>query len=223
MQSPFGASSKLFRAPIYLMGVIVHGRSSKCYVVPGHFKQGTNVVLDVLIRTLKDLKACGQDIPPRIYIQLDNTCKQNKNRYLLGILGYLVEMNVTSDILVSFLPKGHTHEDIDQLFSRLVVALMTRDARSVKELCDIIRSAYTDKKGRSTETEEMKSVANLSDWIEPYLNSFNGLTKFRQFFLRKNDDGETIVRARTDTIDSDWQGIEEKTDATVIFKSQPPR
>ena len=56
-------SSKLYRAPIYLIGVISHGRGTKCYAVPGHFKQGTNVVLDVLIRTLKSMKAKGQNIP----------------------------------------------------------------------------------------------------------------------------------------------------------------
>ena len=54
-------SSKLYRVPLYLMGVIAHGRKSKCYLVPGHFKQGTNVVLDVFIRTLFDMKEKGEN------------------------------------------------------------------------------------------------------------------------------------------------------------------
>ena len=45
----------MVKIPIYLMGVINHGRGTKAFVVPGHFKQGTNVVLWVLIRTLQDM------------------------------------------------------------------------------------------------------------------------------------------------------------------------
>ena len=216
------ASDRLYRAPIYLIGVISHGRGTKCFVVPGHFRQGTNVILDVLIRTLKAMKARGEDIPRKIYIQLDNTCKQNKNHYMLGVLGYLVMSGVTDKIIVSFLPVGHTHEDIDQLFSRLVIALMCRDARSVSELTAIIRTAYTDKNGRATETEELTAVANLSDWIKDYINDFHGLTRFRQFVIKKNQQRDVIVRARTNTTDSKWQGIEAKTDSTKVFKTRPP-
>ena len=215
-------SSKLFRAPIYLIGVINHGRGTKCFIVPGYFKQGTNVVLDVLIRTLTAMKARGENIPRKLFLQLDNTAKQNKNRYLLGLLGYLVHIGVFDKVLVSFLPKGHTHEDIDQLFSRLVIALMCRDACSVRELAAIIRTAYTDKEGRSTETEEMKSVANLSEWIHEYIPDYRGLSRFRQFVIKKNTNGDAILRARTDTTNSLWQGIENKTDNTKIFTKTPP-
>jgi len=220
-------SSKIFRAPIYLMGVISHGRGSKCFLVPGHFKQGTNVVLDVFIRTLMSMKANGENIPPRIYLQLDNTAKQNKNKYLMGMLGYLVHIGVTEKIIVSFLPKGHTHEDIDQLFSRLVIALMCRDAKSVKDLMTIISSAYSDKMGRRTETETMSSVANLSDWIGEYLNPFDGLSAFRQFLItRKNvtdPDSPVIMRVRKNGVSGRWRGIDHKTEFTTVFKVVPPR
>lgn len=215
-------SSKIFRVPVYLMGVISHGRGTKCYVVPGHFKQGTNVVLDILIRTLFDMKSKGKNIPRVMYLQLDNTCKQNKNQFLLGILGYLVFNDVHDKIIISFLPKGHTHEDIDQLFSRLVIALLCRDARSVQELMSIIRSAYRDKLGRHTETEELEAVANLSEWIAPYLENFTGLTKFRQFVIKKID-GTVCCRCRVDSVRGQWRGIKENTDVTKIFKRDPPR
>ena len=217
-------SSKIYRAPIYLMGVIAHGRGSKCYIVPGHFKQGTNVVLDVLIRYLRDIKDSGANLPRKIYIQLDNTCKQNKNKFLIGILGFLVFLDVHDKILVCFLPKGHTHEDIDQLFSRLVIALMCRDARSVAELMSIIRASYRDKLGRHTETEEVEAVANLSEWILPYLNvpGFRGLTQYRQFMIKKRG-GEVVVRVRKETTEGLWTGIENKTDYTKVFSHAPPR
>jgi len=218
-------SSKIFRVPLYLIGVLVHGRGSKCYVVPGHFKQGTNVVLDVLIRQLKAMKSRNEHIPTTLCLQLDNTCKQNKNKYLVGMLAYLVQRGVFKKVLVSFLPKGHTHEDIDQLFSRLVTALMSRDARSVAELMTIIEHSYKDKQGRHTETEKLSSVANLSEWLEPYLNDFEGITKFRQIVIkwRGKTNKKVVLRVRKDTIHGEWRGIEEKTDYTVVFKMDPPR
>ena len=215
-------TSKLYRFPVYIMGVISHGRGTKCYLVPGHFKQGTNVVLDIIIRTLIGMKGDGQNIPKIIYLQLDNTCKQNKNKFLLGMCGYLVYIGVTDRIVISFLPKGHTHEDIDQLFSRLVIALMCRDAKSVTELLSIIRQSYRDRNGKHTETEELTSVANLSDWIGQYLNRFDGLTRFRQFVIKKVD-GHVVCRVRKDTVDGKWSGIAHHTNLTKIFRTEPPR
>lgn len=42
------------------------------------------------------------------------------HRYLLGFMAYLVEKGVFRKIKVSFLMVGHTHEDIDQVFSKYV-------------------------------------------------------------------------------------------------------
>jgi len=217
-------SSKLYRAALYLMGVISHGRSTKCFIVPGIFKQGTNVVLDVLVRTLQDMKDDGEILPETLYLQLDNTAKQNKNKYLIGFLGYLVHYNVFKDVIVSFLPVGHTHEDIDQLFSRLVTALMCRDAKSVTELMAIIRQSYTDSMGRPTKTEQVHAPANISDWIAPYLAEFEGISRYRQFRIkRRTPNGSVIVRCRDVTTGKhNWSGIEKKTDYTVIFKEEPP-
>jgi hypothetical protein len=53
-------------------------------------------------------------------LQLDNTCKQNKARFLMAFLGDLVSRGIFREIYVSFLPVGHTHEDIDQVRTDVV-------------------------------------------------------------------------------------------------------
>ncbi len=209
----------LFRAPVYVIGVIVHGIMSKCYIVPCKFKQGTNVILDVLLRVLADLKAAGHRIPRTLYLQLDNTSKQNKSRFMLGLLGYLLVNDVFDRILMSVLPVGHTHEDIDQLFSRLVVAIINRDARTIDELCTIIQTAYKDKNGNHTKTEVVRAVANFADWMDEYLCNFDGIASFRQFsFKWSHDKTEIVVRARVNTVDAEWRGIKNQTDCTPVFK-----
>ena len=52
----------------------------------------------------------GKKFPPVLYLQLDNTWKDNKNRYVFGYAGMLVRTGVFKNVVVSFLPKGHTHE-----------------------------------------------------------------------------------------------------------------
>ena len=42
---------------------------------------------------------------------------------MFGYLDLLVEYGAFKDVEVSFLPVGHTHEDIDQFFSRISVWL----------------------------------------------------------------------------------------------------
>ena len=76
------ASSKIWQIPTYLIGVLVHGRQSHVYCVTGVFEQGANVIIDVLYRTLLDIKEKEGRIPKKLYLQLDNTVKQNKNRSL---------------------------------------------------------------------------------------------------------------------------------------------
>ncbi|XP_076103616.1 uncharacterized protein LOC143072525 [Mytilus galloprovincialis] len=58
-------------------------------------------------------------------MELNRTREQHllKQRFVFGFLSLLVELKVLKKIKVSFLMVGHTHEDIDQVFSRFSVWL----------------------------------------------------------------------------------------------------
>ena len=43
---------------------------------------------------------------------------------------------------MSFLPVGHTHEDIDQLFSRIAALLRRESVYTYEQLVDVIQRAY---------------------------------------------------------------------------------
>ena len=45
-------------------------------------------------------------------------------RYVLGFLCHLVECGIFDKVKVSFLIVGHTHEDVDQVFSRWIFGIM---------------------------------------------------------------------------------------------------
>jgi hypothetical protein len=215
-------SEKIKRIPYYVMGCINHGRGAKCFIVPGYFTQGTNVVVQIIISTLNAQLAKEGFLPKYLYLQLDNTVKQNKNKFLMGFLGLLIINGVFENIYVSFLPVGHTHEDIDQLFSRLAVALASRDCHSLLELCDVIRSAFHDSANRRCEAELMTSVSNFSDWVDVYLNKFEGITRSMQMSIKLIGLTPCVrVRERT-TGTGNWAGIDPEDQHTAIFAHHPP-
>ena len=108
---------------MHILGCIVHGINTYAYTCPPHIAQGHNITIQVLYSVLLALLAQFGFLAPVLFLQLDNTTKQNKGRYLMAFLAYLVRMGVLKRVYINFLPVGHTHEDIDQYFSRLSVYL----------------------------------------------------------------------------------------------------
>jgi hypothetical protein len=83
----------------------------------------------------------GNKLPPTLWIQLDNTAKDNKNRYVFSYCHSLVDMGLFQEVEVNFLPVGHTHCDIDQLFSRISVHLYGNNCFNFKDLLRKARKA----------------------------------------------------------------------------------
>lgn len=107
-----------------LTGVLFHGPLNRqdflCFLtsadnIPG----GSNQTIDALSRGLFSLiekrEAQGLlNIPSELFVQLDNTTKDNKNRFFFAFCEYLVHIGLFARVTVNFLPVGHTHEDIDR-------------------------------------------------------------------------------------------------------------
>ena len=56
-------------------------------------------------------------LPKKLFLQLDNSTKDNKNRYVMTFCSLLTARRVVKEVIVGFLIVGHTHEDIDEHFS----------------------------------------------------------------------------------------------------------
>eukprot|EP00873_Tetraselmis_striata_P023183 jgi/Tetstr1/443447/TSEL_031458.t1 len=59
---------------------------------------------------LKDLERCGSGAGSeplrKVHFQLDNTCRENKNRYVMCFSEWLVATDVVEEVGISFLPFG---------------------------------------------------------------------------------------------------------------------
>ena len=73
---------------------------------------------------------------------MDNCARENKNKYVLSYCNYLIQQNLFKTIELSFLPVGHTHEDIDQMFSRFAEYFRCHDAITFEDFAKGCSEAY---------------------------------------------------------------------------------
>ena len=216
-----------WRVKSHLMAGIAHGRQVYGFSFLDNFKHGSNITIEAMWRICEDtLKREGR-LPRKFYLQLDNTSKQCKSQYLLGWLACLVQWGVFDEVVVSFLPVGHTHEDIDQIFSRLAMYLRHHDSRSRIEMRDGFARCYKSKMGTRPVTEDIEAAANISHWLKDYLASMEptqnrkGISEFYQFRLYK-EDREARMQVREWCANDDvWTGLNPWTPFHSVFKKIP--
>lgn len=228
---------KHWKIATHLMGALVHGRRVHGWTFLPNIKHGSNITIETLHRVL-DVEfriGNGEPFKPRVlYLQLDNTTKQCKSQYVLGFLALLVAWGVFREVVVSFLPVGHTHEDIDQLFSRIALYLRKNDATSRLGFRDAIVAGFrTSKWGATTLAGDIESAANLSDWLEQYLAPMaqissgpvrrDGIYKFHQFKFSMLG-GAPIMQVREwcGEDEDPWRGLMPESTHHVVFDDKVP-
>jgi hypothetical protein len=207
----------------------VHGEAAYAYTALENVKQGSNISIETLQEILLDLKTRGRLLDRKLFFQLDNTSKQCKSKYMLGWLAALVLFGVFDEIVLSFLPVGHTHEDIDQFFSRLAIYLRGHNARSRQELAEAITKCYTmpDTETPVPITGHIEKAANISDWLGSRLQKTTktrtrqGISGYHQFRFTPLEGKRNVkmeVRRWSTGTEADWRGLKDFTFHHVVFK-----
>jgi len=62
-----------------------HGKLTYAYVDMLQWPHGSNLTITVLLKTLQGYQK-DHTLPPNLYLQMDNTTRGNKNRYVLVVL-----------------------------------------------------------------------------------------------------------------------------------------
>ena len=170
----FGDHSQDEQLKIRVEGVITHGHAPKRRVFLSYQQPGsTNTVVETIMRTIIDV--CGGNlnkVPPIIFVQLDNTSSTNKNNIQVAVMAALVELGIVREVWLNFLPVGHTHEDIDQMFSVISHAFDYNPPRSLPEMMEIIRGIGKEARTDSRELDLPPGVCKAElGRIEPFVLS----------------------------------------------------
>ena len=70
----------------------------------------------------------------KLFFQLDNCAKDNKNRYVMAFYSLLTARRIFKEVTVGFLVVGHTHKDIDAHFSYLSKLLKMKNTYVLADL-----------------------------------------------------------------------------------------
>lgn len=154
----------------HLLGVLVHGRPNSAYLYAFNesIKADANSNIEGIRRTLASEYPPDGDrpMPKTVFVQADSA-SNNKCWAVILFLAMLVFHGYTKDIYLSFLLVGHTHEDIDQLFSiisryfRKLFRILTPNSFRT-EVCNALAK-------QPCHFEQMSTVLDWSSHLRPHL------------------------------------------------------
>ena len=173
---PVKDSKELFIAPpqnSFFKGLL-HGKSKCSASIPSSSANG--VPLPFPGRPAVPL-------PKKLFLQLDNSAKDNKNRYVMAFCSLLTAKRVFKEVTVGFLIVGHTHEDIDVHFSYLSKLL------KMKNTCvhtDLMKAFMDSQKTTAFIPELVQEVADFKKFLQGYQhNGANKLIELGEMHLFK--------------------------------------
>jgi hypothetical protein len=187
------------KVPVDAVGSICHTTEERCfYFYLPFWPKGPNLIITVLfLQIVAALAHLGKNgcNPPVLWLQLDNSSRENKNKWVLAFLFWLVHCGWFFEIVVSFLPPGHTHVDIDQMFSTLAIWLLTH---SVQFITDLVRKLCKAFKYCSPVPTGcfLSTVYNWKGFLAGHMCSIKGLSKPHVFLIRRLDDGSVGMKCK---------------------------
>ena len=189
---PVKDSKELFIAPPQnsFFEALLHGKSRCSASIPPGSSNG--VPQPILGRPAVPL-------PKKLFLQLDNSAKDNKNRYVMAFCSLLTARRVFKEVTVGFLIVGHTHEDIDAHFSYLSKLLKMKNTYV---LADLMKAFMDSQKTTAFIPELVQEVADFKKFLHGYLhdsaNKLIGLGEmhlFKFYIEEKGDDmGWPVMR-----------------------------
>lgn len=166
-----------------ITGVLFHGKRFDCYVSEPQVPHDSNLNLTALHASLMAVLAEG-NAPRKWYLQVDGG-SENKNRWMLSYLSLLIEVGIFDVIKMSFLPVGHTHEDIDQAFSRIAVHLNKVDALTFEDFLAEVGKSFL-KEGRPPNVVPLGVSHDFKAWLNDRLPTVASWTDNLVFRFSKN-------------------------------------
>ena len=158
-----------------ITGGIAHGWCTAILIAQETMSHGSNAYVEVLCELLdKVAEICrvqGRRFPVHLVLQADNTVAQAKNQYAAAFCSQMVGMQKFSTVTLNFLMVGHTHEDIDQLFSVICQYIIRKYHWPTPE--EFQRLAQENLASRIAERGEVLLVRGLHcirdyvSWLEP--------------------------------------------------------
>jgi hypothetical protein len=141
-----------------------------------------------------------EPLPRRLYLQLDNSPKDNKNQFLFGFLLLLTARKVFEGIQLGFLLVGHTYEDIDGYFSYVSDVLRKKNTFV---LADLMKYFMDSQKLRFM-PHVVQEVADFKSFVKSYALPLEGMKDMHIFRFFIDRVGWLVFQYKAFATDPDW-------------------
>jgi len=111
---PYVDNIELFSTPLehHLAGVKVHGKGVTFYPIIDTVHKGANFSIFVILSELEKFYDENGYWPEEFFVQIDGG-SEFANKSVLAMCELIVSKRMARVLLLTRLPTGHTHEDID--------------------------------------------------------------------------------------------------------------
>ena len=201
----------------HVQGIMVAGRNATMEFayknVSGNANMNITTLHNAILQEQNLRSEEGRPMPEVLYVQMDNV-SSNKGYVLFSYLALLLEKQVFRKVKVNFLIVGHTHENIDQMFSRFSIALRTVDCLTLEELMHCARTSMK----LQPNVVEVKSTIDWKAWLEPVSNNWSDVFFNHAFRLVMNEAGKAVIHSRqyAENADKSWE-----SEPIVILREVP--
>jgi hypothetical protein len=146
----------------------------------------------------------AQPLPPVLHVQMDNSWKENKNRYVFCFWSLLVARRIVKEVVVSFMIVGHTHDDIDASFGRWSMELREKDHPTLP----FLMQSYMEMEDVPFIPHLIEEVPDFKAYVRPYLGmnkkQLVGHSNGRQYKFFVDDSGWPIMQYKLACTDIPW-------------------
>jgi hypothetical protein len=198
------------RIKVCITGVLIHGQQGGstnkggvervAYWYLDEFMKDCNIVIHTLNSAIRKMQIDESKIRVEdriLYVQLDNASSENKNKYLFGYLGYLVEIGLLGEVRASFLPVGHTHEDVDAFFSYIAKAFRGEVVvRTLESFTKLIENCVDETKFNKAVVHRVKKVVEIKRLFKDVKVRDIRKDEFYCFKFIKNEEGVVELMKR---------------------------
>ena len=195
-------------------GKFINDRCLFAYLNNNQFCQDSNKTISIIFDVLLCVKEKLGFLPRKLLVQSDNCSRDLKNQLVLSFYWCLVEMGVFEEITVSHLDVGHTHGEVDQMFSVMASHLRNKEMPTFEALVTELKKISID--SQPIIVKEMVFTTDFVKHIEEYLQPISGHKSFFAFKIRKENE-KTKMFLKQDVLDKIWQ-----FDTGVWLLKSPP-
>jgi hypothetical protein len=196
---------------LHLVGLIDHKHSElkNVFLSPESSRQDPNLTITAILYGLFHLTTW----PEKLYLQMDNCWRENKNKYVFGFAAWLVFARAFHKVKVSFLIKGHTHENVDRMFSLISKRLVHDSPKTITEFINTIHSAIAN--NGDLNVRSMDAIFDGKAFLEPYLEDLHGHTEPHHFVFYRDDQGGVVMKCKK-------YKFTKYSNPVRIFRTDPP-